>query len=150
MIAAIDFDGTLVEHEYPMVGAEVEDAFRWLHYLHRQGVKLMLWTMRSGQTLEDAVRYCRDRGVTFWGLNENPEQTATGWSLSAKQYAHVYVDDAALGAPLTIRPGSRRPTVDWSIAGPAVCRTFGIPLPEETTARRIADSTAPRVKLTAC
>ena len=127
MIVAVDFDGTLVEHMYPRIGAEVEGAFDWLKRLHRAGAHLMLWTMRSGPTLDAAVGYCAERGVQFWGVNENPDQTATRWSVSPKQYAHLYIDDAAIGCPLRIRPGSRRPTVDWSVAGPMLWSALGFP-----------------------
>jgi hypothetical protein len=123
MIVGVDFDGTLVEHMYPQIGREVDGAFAWLHRLQAAGVKLMLWTMRSDQPLTEAVAYCADRGITFWGVNKNPDQS---WSSSAKQYAHVYIDDAAAGCPLMTRPGARRPFVDWSAAGPLVWDALGL------------------------
>lgn len=78
----------------------------------------MLWTMRSndsydGDTLNQAVDFCKSRGLSFWGLNENPEQD---WSSSNKQYAHVYVDDSALGCPVTDPGNGSRPYVDWTRA----------------------------------
>lgn len=123
MIVAIDFDGTLVEHMYPQIGAEVEGAFHWLRRFQAAGVNLMLWTMRSGETLDDAVDYCAERGVTFWGVNCNWCQN---WSTSPKQFAHLYIDDAALGCPLKLRPGSRRAVVDWDLAGPMALQALGI------------------------
>jgi predicted HAD superfamily phosphohydrolase YqeG len=44
-VVAVDFDGTLVEHAYPYIGAE---AFAWLIKLQAAGVHLILWTMRDG------------------------------------------------------------------------------------------------------
>ncbi len=123
MIAAIDFDGTLAEHMYPQIGPEVEGAFEWLLKLQAAGVDLMLWTMRSGQTLDEAVRWCADRGVTFWGVNENPGQRS--WTDSPKQYAHIYIDDAAAGCPLIAESG-QRPVVDWHTVGPMVWSTLGL------------------------
>lgn len=128
MIAAIDFDGTLVEHMYPQIGAEVEGAFEWLDRLQSAGVKLILWTMRDGGTLAEAVEFCAERGIVFWGVNSNPGQHT--WSASPKQYAHVYVDDAAAGCPLRTRPGSRRAFVDWAAAGPMVWAALGLPVAE--------------------
>lgn len=127
MIAAIDFDGTLVEHMFPEIGPEVPDAFDWLHRFEAGGVRLMLWTMRSGYTLDRAVEFCRERGVEFWGVNESRGQRA--WSISPKQYAHVYIDDAALGCPLCM-VGGNRPVVDWAIAGPMAMRAFGLEFEE--------------------
>ncbi len=129
MIIGIDFDGTIAEHEFPDIGAPVPGAFEWMKRWQEAGAKLILWTMRSdgrtgtgkenGPVLTDAVEFCRANGVEFWGVNENPTQKA--WTCSPKQYAHVYVDDAAFGCPL--RPSAKsgsRPMVDWSVVGPAV------------------------------
>lgn len=121
MIIAVDFDGTISKHRYPDLGAEVPGAIQWMKRWQEAGAKLMLWTMRhdsekEGPVLTDAVNFCRSRGVEFWAVNENPEQN---WSGSHKQYANVYVDDAAAGCPL-VHPAVGRPYVDWSVVGPAV------------------------------
>ena len=125
MYIAIDFDGTIVDHRYPDIGAEVPGAVRWMKEWAAAGAKLLLWTMRSdgrsdgtGPVLADAVAFCRERGVEFSGVNANPTQT---WSTSPKAYAHVYVDDAAFGCPLRTNPrAGGRPFVDWDVVGPAV------------------------------
>ena len=59
------------------------------------GVRYILWTMRSGQELDDAV------ALDLWGINENPQQRRTGWATSPKAFAQLYIDDAALGCPRT-------------------------------------------------
>lgn len=125
VIIAVDFDGTIVEHEYPEIGATNPEAFRWLKEFQDAGAKLILWTMRSDRpsegnaTLSDAVGFCRLNGIEFFGVNGNPTQS--NWTNSPKAYAQLYIDDAAFGCPL--RPSCRaggRPAVDWSIVGPAV------------------------------
>jgi trehalose-6-phosphatase len=122
MYVAIDFDGTIVEHRYPDIGAPVPGAIGWIKELQAAGAKLILWTMRSdtpesGPTLTQAVEYCRVNGIEFFGVNGNPTQAT--WTSSAKAYAHVYVDDAAFGCPLreSVRVGGR-PCVDWHVVGP--------------------------------
>jgi hypothetical protein len=109
MIIAIDFDGTCVIHEYPKVGEDI-GAVPVLKELVAAGHKLMLWTMRGNKpttenvdTLADAVSWFNQNGIELWGINENPEQKESGWSNSNKQYAQLYIDDAALGAPLTTK-----------------------------------------------
>lgn len=116
LIIAVDFDGTIVDHRYPDIGAEIPGACEWLNRLRSSGCLLILWTIRSGSTLEQAVDWCKQRGVEFFGVNKNPEQT---WSESPKAYAHVYVDDAAIGCPLRELPRmGARPGVDWHKVGP--------------------------------
>lgn len=107
MIIAIDFDGTIVGHDYPRIGAEAPNAFKVLRKLQEGGHKLILLTMRCGRELQDALAYCADRGVKFWAVNENPEQS--GWTSSRKVYANLYIDDLALGAPMY------NGTVDWYV-----------------------------------
>jgi hypothetical protein len=124
MIVGVDFDGTIVEHQYPYIGPEAPGAIDWLRRLQTANVKLMLWTMRDNQTLTAAVAYLAARGITLWGINTNPEQS--GWSSSPKQFAHAYIDDAAIGCP-TIPTTGGRPVADWSIIGPMVWTTLGLP-----------------------
>jgi hypothetical protein len=71
----------------------------------------MLWTMRSGAELDEAVLWFHRRDIPLFGVNRNPQQ---GWTTSPKPYAQLYIDDAALGCPLTA-PGQRgaRRHVDW-------------------------------------
>lgn len=115
MIVAVDFDGTLVEYAYPEVGRDVPGAVGWLRGAHQLGARIILLTMRDGDELEDAVRWCEERGIELWAVNDNPDPP--GQSQSRKVYAHAYVDDAAVGCPL-ITPPNRRPFVDWSEVGP--------------------------------
>lgn len=106
---AVDFDGTIVTHEYPKIGSDI-GAFEVLKELQAAGHRLILFTMRSGRQAVEAVQFCRERGVEFWAVNVNPSQAA--WSASRKVYAHTYIDDAALGCPL-ISVELGRPHVDW-------------------------------------
>jgi hydroxymethylpyrimidine pyrophosphatase-like HAD family hydrolase len=119
LIVAIDFDGTIVDHRYPDVGPEVPGAIRWMKSLQEAGAKLILWTMRDGETLAEAVAFCRGKGVEFWDVNANPGQRS--WTQSPKVYAHIYIDDAAFGCPLRENPrAGGRPFVDWDTVGPAI------------------------------
>ena len=109
---AVDFDGTCVDHDYPRMGESVPGATAVLQELGRNpDVGLICWTMRFGETLEAAGRWFKDREIPLLGLNDNPEQKS--WTDSRKVYAHIYIDDAALGCPLITVPGFNRPCVDW-------------------------------------
>lgn len=107
MIIAVDFDGTLVRHDFPRIGSEAPNAFKVLRKLQEGGHKLILLTMRSEKYLQDAVDFCMERGVRFWAVNNNPEQGS--WTSSPKVYAQLYIDDMALGVPMNDG------TVDWYV-----------------------------------
>jgi trehalose-6-phosphatase len=110
MIFAVDFDGTVVTHDYPKIGQPLLLAIPTLIELSLKGHQIILWTMRSNKELEEAVSYLKDNGVPLHGVNENPNQKS--WTQSSKAYAHMYIDDAALGCPL-IKNEGERPFVDW-------------------------------------
>lgn len=115
MVIAIDFDGTCVTHEFPQVGKDI-GAAEVLRKLIRKGHRLVLFTMRcdteQNTYLKDAVRWFKHNGIPLWGIQSNPTQRT--WTCSPKAYAELYIDDAALGAPLrTELTFSKRPFVDW-------------------------------------
>ena len=100
MTIAVDFDGTIVEHKYPSIGKEKPFAIDTLKQLSAEGNKLILWTSRDGDLLQEAIEFCRARGLEFYAVNSNlpsgalfPE--AAGGS--AKVIADLYIDDRNLG-----------------------------------------------------
>jgi hydroxymethylpyrimidine pyrophosphatase-like HAD family hydrolase len=96
-VIAVDFDGTIVEHKYPAIGKEMLFAFATLKELQKKGHKLILWTFRAGDTLTDAVEYCRKNGVEFYAVNKNyPEEVMTD-SISRKINADIFIDDRNVG-----------------------------------------------------
>lgn len=111
MILCVDFDGTCVTHEYPKVGREIGASYV-LPLLYERGIDIIVYSMRCGKEMEDAVQWFTDNGISLFGINNNPEQRI--WTTSVKPYAHMYIDDAALGCPLIKNGYSARPFVDWS------------------------------------
>lgn len=106
-IIGLDFDGTCVEHNYPLIGADI-GAVPTLQELGRK-CRIILYTMRDKEPLAEAVKWCERNKIELWAVNNNPEQT---WTTSPKVYCHMYIDDAALGTPLIYHP-NRRPYVNW-------------------------------------
>ena len=109
-IIALDFDGTVVTHAYPEVGEDI-GAVAVLKELVAQDDKLILWTMRSGKLLEEAVAWFKKHDIPLWAVNENPTQTE--WTSSPKLHADLLIDDSALGCPTCFLDGERRPAADW-------------------------------------
>jgi hypothetical protein len=99
MVIAVDFDGTCVTHEYPHVGEDI-GAQPVLRKLVEAGHQLILFTMRSGKELQDAVKWFKNNDIPLYGVNANPTQSE--WTKSPKAYAQLYIDDAALGIPLDV------------------------------------------------
>ena len=110
-IIAVDFDGTCVTHEYPEIGLEVPNAVKVLKKLVQNEVRIILWTIRSGEYLREAVEWFTKREIKLWAVNKNPQQRF--WSKSPKAYAPAYIDDAAIGCPLIFPEDGSRPYADW-------------------------------------
>lgn len=98
MKIAVDFDGTIVEHKYPRIGREMLFAFDTLKALQAKGHQLILWTIRSGKELDEAVEFCRKNGVEFYAVNRNyPEEVFDEKDTSRKLNADVFIDDRNVG-----------------------------------------------------
>ena len=94
---AVDFDGTIVDHEYPGIGKEKLFAFLTLKELEKMGARLILWTFRSGKELEEAVEFCKKNGLEFYAVNKNyPEEVFDG-TISRKIDADIFIDDKNIG-----------------------------------------------------
>ncbi|HAF27593.1 MAG TPA: hydrolase [Bacteroidales bacterium] len=97
MIIAVDFDGTIVDHEYPEIGKPKLFAFDTLKALQNKGHQLILWTYRAGKELEEAVEYCQKNGIEFYAINKNYPEEIYDETISRKIYADVYIDDKNAG-----------------------------------------------------
>ena len=76
MVIAVDFDGTIVEHRYPAIGVEIPFAVETLRLLSEEHHRLILWTVREGALLDDAVEFCKNRGLKFYAVNPTiPKKT---------------------------------------------------------------------------
>lgn len=99
MIIAIDFDGTIVEHAYPKIGKPIPFAVETLLQMQKDGHKLILWTVRRGRLLQEAIDYCAQRGLYFYAENENyrGENKELGEEVSRKLSVDMFIDDRNLG-----------------------------------------------------
>lgn len=110
MEICIDFDGTCVTHLYPRVGEDI-GAVPILNKLIENDHKLILFTMRSGKELQEAVDWFEENDIPLYGIQSNPTQKR--WTESPKAYGQLYIDDSALGCPLKQSDITLRPHVDW-------------------------------------
>ena len=101
MIIAVDFDGTIVKHDFPRIGKEMPFAVDTLKTFVAEGHRVILWTSRNGDSLKAAVDWCAERGLNFYAVNSNyPEHSIVPVEKrrgSTKVVADVYIDDRNLG-----------------------------------------------------
>lgn len=104
MIIAVDFDGTIVEHRYPEIGKERPFATATLRQLIKDGHQLILWSVREGELLDEAVKWCEERGVRFHAVNANQDEDSADYpgsvQYSRKLRAHMFIDDRNVGGLL--------------------------------------------------
>lgn len=96
---AVDFDGTIVEHRYPAIGKEIPFATETLRMLIEDHHRLILWTVREGKLLQDAIDWCHERGVDFWAVNNDypEEKKENNEFFSRKIKADYFIDDRNIG-----------------------------------------------------
>ena len=107
---AVDFDGTVVVHTYPKMGRDI-GASQVLKELTAKGHKIILFTMRDGAELAQAVAWFEHNDIPLYAINDNPSQHS--WTRSLKVYANMYIDDLALGTPLIHDDDTNTEYVDW-------------------------------------
>lgn len=132
----IDFDGTVVTHNFPDIGEDI-GSVPVLKELINNGHNLILFTMRSnvtnpwasdpdlvlesGQYLTEAIAWFEANDIPLYGIQINPTQAS--WTTSPKPYGHLIIDDTCLGIPMIYPPNipeyfnkpitTDRPFVDW-------------------------------------
>lgn len=96
MTIAVDFDGTIVEHEYPRIGKPIPFAIETLLQMQKDGHTLIMWTVRDGELLQEAIDYCAKKGLIFYAANKNhPEEDP--YKASRKLSVDLFIDDRNLG-----------------------------------------------------
>jgi hypothetical protein len=105
-IIAIDFDGTIVEHDFPRTGKLMPKAKSTINYLHKQGHRIIIWTCRnnsepSHQDWDQApvgkvMEFLDENGIRYDCVNENHPDMGF-WLESRKIFTDVYIDDKNLG-----------------------------------------------------
>jgi hypothetical protein len=108
-------------HDYPRIGKDI-GAVPVLKELIKNKHQLILFTMRSGKKLDDAVNWFKENEIPLFGIQTNPTQHE--WTDSPKAYGQLILDDAAAFAPLKFDPEySNRPFIDWDKMRDELVRT---------------------------
>lgn len=111
MKITVDFDGTCVEHKFPLIGKDNPLADTVLKLLVLKGHQLILNTMRSGLYLEQAVNWFKEKNIKLYGINRDPEQIL--WTDSPKAYSELNIDDRDIFMKLKLDSSGKSYMVDW-------------------------------------
>lgn len=98
MIYAIDFDGTIVSNKFPKIGEINNQAKTFIERIKSHGDKWILYTMREGKYLDDALKFLKAYGLVPDAVNDNlPELCDLYGNNPRKIFANVYIDDHNAG-----------------------------------------------------
>lgn len=97
-IYAIDFDGTIVQNKFSDIGPANPEAIDFIKGIQARGDKWILWTMREGDNLMQAMDWLAFRGLHPDAVNDNlPELKELYGNNPRKVFANVYIDDHNAG-----------------------------------------------------
>jgi len=102
LVLAIDFDGTIVSHNYPEMGELFTHAKECINELYDSGkYYIIIWSCRTNQNEADMIKFLNENGIRYHSINENcPEFIAkcelVKCGLPRKLYYDILVDDRSL------------------------------------------------------
>ena len=93
MIIAVDFDGTIVEHEFPEIGPLKEGAAKALRAIKKAGHRIVIWTCRKGKEEGQLRTFLLEKNIPFDTINT----PIPGFDIDTRKiYADVYIDDRSI------------------------------------------------------
>jgi hypothetical protein len=94
LVLAVDFDGTLVEDSFPMIGKIREPIWNAVVAAQEHGYRVILWSCRNGSALMEAVKFCAANGLHFDAINENLDEYKVLYGGDTRKVlADLYIDD---------------------------------------------------------
>ena len=102
MVIAIDFDGTICKQAWPNIGAPIPGAAEAIKALSKAGHKLILWTCREKQSLNEALNWLTEMGISYYfdQCNSNTRDRVSFFGGDPRKIgADLYIDDKAVGCP---------------------------------------------------
>lgn len=112
-ILAVDFDGTIVENKFPDIGKPNYAVIETIHDYKAMGWKIILWSCRTDDMLQNAVNYCKNQfNLDFDAVNDNlPEVQQYFGGNTRKVFANLYWDDrnaalcvGGINKPISLEP----------------------------------------------
>lgn len=99
-VIAIDFDGTIVENQYPEIGKIKKDCINFINKLSSElNCEIIIWTCRENEKLKEAIDFLNKNNITYHYVNDNCNWAKNEFSHNAKCrkiFADLYIDDRAI------------------------------------------------------
>lgn len=95
-IIAVDFDGTIVEDNFPHIGKIKQEVLNKIKKWKAEGHTIIIWTCRTGEFLDKAKKFLDKHNIPYDAINENCNNPFGDKQNPRKVYAHIYLDDKAL------------------------------------------------------
>lgn len=95
-IIAVDFDGTIVEDNFPHIGKIKQEVLNKIKKWKAEGHTIIIWTCRTGEFLDKAKKFLDKYNIPYDAINENCNNPFGDKQNPRKVYAHIYLDDKAL------------------------------------------------------
>ena len=93
MIIAIDFDGTIVDNDFPKIGNLKPGAKETINSWYEKGHKIIIWSCRSeDDTINAAEDFLKENGIKYHTFNDNVYRD-DGFEPHPKVFANLYIDD---------------------------------------------------------
>ena len=101
-VIAVDFDGTICENKYPMIGKLKNGVREVINKLvDNDNCEIIIWTCREGKYLQDAIKFLNNNFIPYHYINDNCNWAKETFSYNAncrKVFADLYIDDKAIFA----------------------------------------------------
>jgi len=114
LIVAIDFDKTICDTQYPLMGDLFENAKEVINKLYAQGAYIIIWTCRTGKAMYEAEAFLLAQGINFHKINDHHPNGMLNYGTerqmehqleSRKVWSHILIDDTSLDWMLNGHPG---------------------------------------------
>jgi hypothetical protein len=114
----LDFDGTVVEHYYPLIGAYNQGCSEVVSMLQALGHEVILNTYRveiEDESLKEAIDFLNSLPLAKRISKRTSKKVhPSPWNIEdARQVGKLFIDDIAVGIPLIDAPVSGGKMVDW-------------------------------------
>ena len=98
-VIAVDFDGTLCENKWPEIGKPNLWLVDFIKTHKDKGHKIVLWTCREGELLNNAIDWCAKQGIMFDAINDNTKERIELYGNNCRKVsADLYIDDKSINA----------------------------------------------------